>query len=279
VNIDELASAARTSTRNIRYYQSEGLLPPPTQVGRVADYGAEHRERLEAIVRLAARGYGLQAIREVLGSHAAGGTIAELIGLDGQLDRVRARVQRSRDEMHKLYGLTGRSLQTASEAGWLIDLGGDQFEVTGEAQLVICHELRALGIPLTRSLPLMAELHAVLEPVADKAVHAIAKEVWRPYVEQGLPSRRTSAVSATLTSLRSVSSRAVAVAWQASLEAALERSTRRAAARRRDSGQTSGQTTDDKPARTSADQGPRKAAVTRRKADQPGRRRTPKSAS
>ncbi len=44
-------------------------------------------------------------------------------------------------------------------------------------------------------------------------------------------------------------------------------------------GQTFGQTNDDKPARTSTEQRPRKAAVTRTRADQPGRRRTRKSAS
>ena len=47
----------------------------------------------------------------------------------------------------------------------------------------------------------------------------------------------------------------------------------------RSTGQTFGQTNDDKPARTSTDARPRKAPVTRTKADPPGRRRTRKSAS
>ena len=49
--------------------------------------------------------------------------------------------------------------------------------------------------------------------------------------------------------------------------------------RSRAAGQTIGQTNDDKPTRTTKDARPKKAAVTRTKADQPGRRRTPKAAS
>lgn len=47
----------------------------------------------------------------------------------------------------------------------------------------------------------------------------------------------------------------------------------------RAAGQTIGQTNDDKPTRTTKDARPKKAAVTRTKVDQPGRRRTRKSAS
>lgn len=61
-----MAELTRTTVRTIRWYQSEGLLPPPRRVGRVAMYDAEHLARLEAIRDLQAHGLTLTAIRRLL---------------------------------------------------------------------------------------------------------------------------------------------------------------------------------------------------------------------
>jgi DNA-binding transcriptional MerR regulator len=50
--ISELAEASGVTTRTIRYYTAEGLLPPPDTRGRHALYGVEHLRRLELIARL-----------------------------------------------------------------------------------------------------------------------------------------------------------------------------------------------------------------------------------
>jgi DNA-binding transcriptional MerR regulator len=50
--IGELAAAAGTTPRTIRYYTAEGLLPPPDTRGRYALYGEEHLLRLRLIARL-----------------------------------------------------------------------------------------------------------------------------------------------------------------------------------------------------------------------------------
>jgi DNA-binding transcriptional MerR regulator len=51
-SIAALAAAAGVTTRTVRYYTAEGLLPPPAARGRYALYGAEHLLRLRAISRL-----------------------------------------------------------------------------------------------------------------------------------------------------------------------------------------------------------------------------------
>ena len=43
--IDDLARAAGTSVRNVRYYQDGGMLPPPRRQGRVALYSEAHLAR------------------------------------------------------------------------------------------------------------------------------------------------------------------------------------------------------------------------------------------
>ena len=50
--LEELAAATEVAPRTIRYYTSEGLLPPPQSRGRFALYGPAHRSRLSLISRL-----------------------------------------------------------------------------------------------------------------------------------------------------------------------------------------------------------------------------------
>jgi DNA-binding transcriptional MerR regulator len=66
LTVDELAAVTGVSVRNIRYYASLGLLPPPERRGRIAYYGAEHRARLDLTVALQEHGFTLQAIERYL---------------------------------------------------------------------------------------------------------------------------------------------------------------------------------------------------------------------
>jgi DNA-binding transcriptional MerR regulator len=64
--ISELADAAGTTPRTIRFYTAEGLLPPPDARGRYASYSVEHLDRLRLIDRLKDAYQPLTAIRERL---------------------------------------------------------------------------------------------------------------------------------------------------------------------------------------------------------------------
>lgn len=50
------------TARNVRAYQTKGLIPPPTRSGRRSVYGAEHLQRLQAIERARSRGASLSLI-------------------------------------------------------------------------------------------------------------------------------------------------------------------------------------------------------------------------
>lgn len=63
---EELADQVGISVQLLRSYQSKGLLPSPRHEGRVAWYGAHHRERLLRIRHLKDRGYSLRMIAEAL---------------------------------------------------------------------------------------------------------------------------------------------------------------------------------------------------------------------
>jgi len=60
--LDDLARAAGTSARTIRYYVQRGLLPAPAFRGKDTAYGREHLVRLRAIRRLQDAFFPLDAI-------------------------------------------------------------------------------------------------------------------------------------------------------------------------------------------------------------------------
>jgi hypothetical protein len=78
--IDELAAAAGTTSRNLRAFQSRGLLQPPRLVGRSGRYDDGHRQRLEAILGLQRRGYSLAAIADLVAAWERGDTLDDVLG-------------------------------------------------------------------------------------------------------------------------------------------------------------------------------------------------------
>ena len=80
--MDELARRARTTTRNVRNYQTLGLLPPPSMVGRVGYYDDGHLGRLRLIARLQDQGFTLAGIRELVLAWEQGRSLADLLGFE-----------------------------------------------------------------------------------------------------------------------------------------------------------------------------------------------------
>lgn len=67
-SLDELTELADVTTRTVRYYIAEGLLPPPATIGRNASYTQEHLDRLRLIARLKEEYLPLKEIRARLQS-------------------------------------------------------------------------------------------------------------------------------------------------------------------------------------------------------------------
>jgi DNA-binding transcriptional MerR regulator len=65
MTIQELADRAEVTTRTIRYYVEQGVLPPPER-GRPAEYTEEHLERLALIKRLKEQYLPLEEIRDTM---------------------------------------------------------------------------------------------------------------------------------------------------------------------------------------------------------------------
>jgi DNA-binding transcriptional MerR regulator len=81
LTIDELASFAGTTTRNIRSFQTRGLMDRPVLHGRTGLYSSGHVDRLTAILRLQSEGFSLHSLSVLFDAHERGESLATLLGL------------------------------------------------------------------------------------------------------------------------------------------------------------------------------------------------------
>jgi len=62
LTLEELTTRVGMSVRNVRFYTSKGLVPPPIRRGRSGYYSADHVARLELVQELQGHGFTLAAI-------------------------------------------------------------------------------------------------------------------------------------------------------------------------------------------------------------------------
>ena len=205
MTIDELAQRTRLTVRNIRAYQSRGLLQPPELRGRTGYYGDEHIARIEVIRELQSEGFNLAAIRRLI--EGAGGETEEVLRFT-QAVREPFEQEESREvgleELSQMWGdrADPRILQRALELGLLRELGDDRYEERsprlGRAGL----ELARLGIDPETGLDVIAAARKHAEGVADEYVQLFLNEIWQPFVDAGRPQERWPEVRDALERLR-----------------------------------------------------------------------------
>jgi DNA-binding transcriptional MerR regulator len=82
MRIDDLAQRSGIASGTIRFYQREGLIPPPEREGRVAYYSEEHLLRLERVRALQGQGLPLGVVGDLLAREDAGEDISAWLALD-----------------------------------------------------------------------------------------------------------------------------------------------------------------------------------------------------
>jgi DNA-binding transcriptional MerR regulator len=181
--VEQLAATCAVSVDTIRYYQSRGLVPPPTRQGRVAWYDDRHAERIRQVRALRGKGLTLAAIERVLGDGndpadadlalavaAARGEAAEgdLLTLDEFADRS---------------GVPGSLIQAVEREG--IELGriqDGQTRYTAADIEMVRGALRLLeyGLPLGELLALARDTNKAMVALASRAVELFDTYVRKP---------------------------------------------------------------------------------------------------
>lgn len=195
LRIDELASRAGTTSRNVRAYQARGLLPAPNLEGRTGYYGREHLQRLELIGELQDRGFSLEAIRQTLDIWARGGDLGDLLGfqhlLSSPLDVEEPAIYTLAELTERFPQLEGRPdlLERGLELGLMeVDEQGD-LRATSPMLIEAGAELNRLGIDLEVIYSLVAALSDDAQGIARRIIGLVSDELLRPMIEgrEGAP--------------------------------------------------------------------------------------------
>ncbi len=211
--MEELAAEAGVGVDTIRFYQAQGLLPPPRREGRRAYYGAEHRVRLARIRELRAQGFSLAQIRRVL-SHPEVETRDSLL---------RALVAESvggrsytRAELAAEARVPEALVRSVEAAGIVEPVGSGEEARFGEADVAMARTARELlesGLPLPQLLELALRHARHVQDICDSAIDLFDEHVRR----RGPAAGDAQAIADAFRTLLPVVTRLVALHFQHSL--------------------------------------------------------------
>lgn len=186
LTVDQLSARTGVSSRTIRFYQTEEILPPPSRHGRIALYGDQHVERLRLVSMLQARGLRLTAIRDVLRrARPESVSMHAWLGLDETLrapwtdDRPRPL---SADEARRLLANHGSITVAALQRVDLLredESGG--WVAPSPALLQIALQLDSAGIDLDTAVAAAEIIRSRLAPAAAELVEHFAERVGRGF--------------------------------------------------------------------------------------------------
>jgi len=185
--LDELTERVGISVRNVRFYTSRGLVPPPIRQGRAGYYTADHVVRLELVRELQAHGFTLAAIERYLARIPADAS-PETIALHRTLLApwmASAPETMTRAELARRAGrsLSDEDLETLTALG-IVTSAGTRFEVD-ISHLAIGTGLLDLGFPTDAARAAHDVYAAHGRAIAEELTEIFRSRVWPAFKETG----------------------------------------------------------------------------------------------
>jgi DNA-binding transcriptional MerR regulator len=236
LTIDELARRIGMTVRNIRAHQSRGLLPPPEVRGRTGYYGADHVARLELIQELQAEGFNLELIRRLLDN--AGGSSSEVLRFKHALEQPFGTEQPATMGVAEMIAEWGTAdpmlLYKSLELGLVRQLPGGRFELPSPRLAQAGRELLSLGIPLERSLEILARVREQADKIAQIYVDVFLETKWTPFEQAGRPAEGWPDVQRALERMHPLALDSLVAVFGIAMKEAVERESAQALKRMAD---------------------------------------------
>ncbi|MBF9523632.1 MerR family transcriptional regulator [Mycobacterium sp. MHSD3] len=187
LTIDQLAQRVAMTARNIREWQTLGLVPPPEKRGRVGIYSDDHVAIINHVKNLKSQGFPLDVIRRVIDS---GG---------GSEDSVRKMVIEALSPFAtgdpvvmpraELITRVGKGADVAlAELGLVSDVDAKTISVRDCETLDAIELLIAAGMSMSRITETLREVDRLQHQIAQLLLGAYVADVWQPFVESGYAS-------------------------------------------------------------------------------------------
>lgn len=225
ITIDELARAAGVTVRNVRNYQTKGLIPPPELHGRKGVYGKEHLARLELIKEMQASGFKLSAVKKLLDRIPLGAG-EEALRFERTLLSPWGNEEpeiMSADELAARFGdPPPEVLERAESMGVVRVLQDGRVELPVPSLVRAGEQVVALGIPLEDVIGVMEQLMANSNRIAGAFVDLFLRNLWQPFEEAGRPPEQWPQIRTALERLKPIASEAVLAGFQARMARSVE---------------------------------------------------------
>ncbi len=188
MTLEELTKRVGMSVRNVRFYTTKGLVPPPVRRGRSGYYSADHVVRLELVRELQAHGFTLAAIEGYMRRIPADAS-PETIALHRTLLApwmAELPETLTRKELDRRAGraLSEDDLDTLNALGIVFPTKQGKFEVV-VAHLSVGVSLVDLGLPFDTALAAQDIFTAHGRAIADELTALFRTQVWPAYKETG----------------------------------------------------------------------------------------------
>ncbi|MEO6512778.1 MAG: MerR family transcriptional regulator [Nocardioides sp.] len=220
LSLEELTDRVGMSVRNVRFYTSRGLVPPPIRRGRSGYYSTEHVARLELVQELQSHGFTLAAIERYVAGIPDTATPEDIALHRTMLAPWQAEppLLLSRAELDRRAGraLTDEDLATLHVLGIANPTGRGRFRVA-VAHLSVGLGLLDLGFPPEAALA-TAEVYAAHGRAIAEELYAVFKKlVWPAYKESGAPPQ---ALQEVLERLKPLSVASLVTAYEVAMDEA-----------------------------------------------------------
>lgn len=236
LTIDELARRSGMTVRNIRAHQSRGLLPAPIVRGRTGFYGDEHLLRLIEIKDLQAEGFNLTAIQRLLEQSELTGQglgtlrssfLTPFPGEETEIVDFKVLAKEVGLELDQHADLISR----AEKAGFIMPIGGDQYEVLSPTILRAGMEVIKLGVSVEDAFKLLLVIRKNMRSVADAFTRLADDHVIRPFQDRGFDPEEWPAVQETIERISPLASQVAIAAFRVEMTEAAEEAFGKALAR------------------------------------------------
>ncbi|MGH3364677.1 MAG: MerR family transcriptional regulator [Nocardioidaceae bacterium] len=189
MTLDELTKRVGMSVRNVRFYTTKGLVPPPIRRGRSGYYSGDHVARLELVRELQAHGFTLSAIEGYMARIPSNAT-PETIALHRTLLAPWMADMPETISRKELVRRAGRELSD-DELATLNALGIVYPTKQGRFQVAVAHlsvgvALLDLGVPPEAAIAAQDIFTAHGRAIAEELTELFKKEVWPAYKERGV---------------------------------------------------------------------------------------------
>jgi DNA-binding transcriptional MerR regulator len=192
MTLDDLCNRVGMSVRNVRFYTTRGLVPPPIRRGRSGYYSPEHVVRLELVQELQAHGFTLSAIEKYVAHIPEDASPADIALKRSMLTPWMSEAPEviSRAELDERAGrkLTDDELESLEIMG-IVKAAGRRYEVV-RSYLSVGIGLIDVGYPTDAAVAVQKVYAAHGRAIAEELNQVFRTMVLPVYKEQGVPSEQ-----------------------------------------------------------------------------------------